>query len=90
MLSWFNGEVSKRVNLKEFLRLNYFIDIENSIVFNNKTNPLPEIKTQLQSWSRIPGTLYLAIYVTPFPKETTDSSIHSIYFQIKYELKPAK
>jgi hypothetical protein len=87
LLSWFDGKVKTNVkSLKDFLKMNYFVDINKSIVFINKTNPVPEIQQQIENWPRISGTRYLAIYITPRPKETTDKAIHSLYYKVKYEL----
>lgn len=87
LLSWFDGKVKPNVkSLKDFLKMNYFVDINKSIVFTNKNNPIPEVQQQIENWPRISGTRYLAIYITPHPKETTDKAIHSLYYKIKYEL----
>lgn len=87
LLNWFDGKVKPNIkSLKDFLKMNYFVDINKSIVFKNRNNPLPEIQQQIENWPRISGTRYLAIYVTPHPKETTDKAIHSLYYKIKYEL----
>ncbi len=85
--SWFDGNEMPYVkSLKNFIRLNYFLDINKSIIFKDLDNPMPEIKQQLESWPRISGTTYLAIYLTPHPKEISDKEIHSLYFKVKYEL----
>jgi len=60
--------------------MNYFVDINKSIVFSNKNNPIPEVQQQIENWTRISETRYLAIYITPHPKETTDKAIHSLYY----------
>ncbi|MEI6122706.1 MAG: Piwi domain-containing protein [Bacteroidota bacterium] len=87
LISWLDGKENTRSkSLKVFLRMNYFLDIKKSIVFQNLDNPMPEIQQQLENWPRIPGTRYLGIYLTPFPKETIDKDIHSLYYKIKYEL----
>jgi len=87
LIQWFDGKVEPRIKgLKDFLKLNYFLSIEKSIVFRDANDPMPEIRDQLEKWPRVSGTSYIAIYVTPHPKETTDKAIHSLYYQIKYEL----
>ncbi|MFZ4799288.1 MAG: Piwi domain-containing protein [Bacteroidia bacterium] len=85
--SWFDGNELKYVkSLKNFIKLNYYLDIQKSITFKDLDNPMPEIRHQLANWPRISGTTYLAIYITPHPKEIVDKEIHSLYFKIKYEL----
>jgi len=87
LIQWFDGKVEPRIKgLKDFLKLNYFLDIDKSIVFRDVINPMPEIIDQLEKWPRVSGTRYMAIYITPHPKETTDKSIHNLYYKIKYEL----
>ncbi len=87
LVSWFDGKENNRSkSLKDFLKMNYFLDINKSIIFQDLDNPMPEIQQQLEKWPRISGTRYLGIYLTPFPKEITDKNIHSLYFKVKYEL----
>ncbi|MDD4215315.1 MAG: hypothetical protein PHR81_10930, partial [Bacteroidales bacterium] len=87
LISWFNGKESARSkSLKDFLKMNYFLDINKSIVFQNLKDPMPEITEQLEKWPRISGTRYLGIYITPHTKEVLDKSLHSLYYKIKYEL----
>ena len=87
LLSWFDGKVKQNMkSLKDFLKMNYFLDINKSIVFQDLKNPMPEIQQQLEKWPRISGTRYMGIYITPFPKETTEKETHSLYYKIKYEL----
>ncbi len=87
LIQWFEGKVERRIKgLKDFLKLNYYLNIDKSIVFNDATNPMPEISQQLERWPRISGTRYMGIYVSPHPKETTDKNIHSLYYKIKFEL----
>ncbi len=85
--SWFDGNENKFTkSLKNFIKLNYYLDIQKSIMYKSIDNPMPEIRQKLEAWPRISGTTYLAIYLTPHPKEIADKEIHSLYFKIKYEL----
>lgn len=87
LILWFEGKVERRIKgLKDFLKLNYYLSTDKSIVFRDAKNPMPEITQQLERWPRISGTRYMGIYVSPHPKETTDKNIHSLYYKIKFEL----
>ena len=54
--------------------------------FNDKDNPLPEIDNFLQNLQQEEGVTYLAIYLTPHSKHTTNNSAKEIYYKVKKKL----
>lgn len=83
---WFEGKKSGFKGLKSFLKLNFNIDKDNSIIFENIDNPIEEIRNQLIQKSFDPKTRYIAVYISPFPKSETDPDKHKVYYQVKEEL----
>ena len=73
MVLWLNGKKQGFQGLKSFTKLDYFIDSQNSIRFDNLENPFEEIKNQLANRSFDHATTrYIAVYISPFTKHETD------------------
>lgn len=83
---WFEGKMPRFKGLKSFIKLNYSIDKENSIIFENKDIPIEEIRQQLSDKNFDDNVRYLAIYLSPIAKAETDEEKHKIYYQVKEEL----
>lgn len=51
--------------------------------FSDKLNPLPEIQNFLAGLQKEEGVTYLAIYLTPHGKDTSDKNAREIYYRVK-------
>ena len=83
---WFKGDKPGFGGLKQFLRMNYTVDRENNIQFENLNNPIEEIREQIFNQTRDDKAQYIAIYISPFTKNETDPEKHNVYYLIKEEL----
>jgi hypothetical protein len=54
-----------------------------SIVFNDKENPLPEIREGLSKREFKADVTYVCIYLTPYDKDEDDEKKQAIYYQVK-------
>ena len=86
VFQWFEGKKEGFKGLKGYIKLNYNIDKENSIIFENKDNPIEEIRQQLTEKTFDDNVRYLAVYLSPISKAEIDEEKHNIYFQVKEEL----
>lgn len=86
VFQWFEGKKDGFKGLKNYIKLNYSIDKENSIIFENKENPIEEIRQQLTEKSFAHDVRYLAVYLSPISKAEIDEEKHKIYYQVKEEL----
>jgi len=86
MKEWFKGKPGLFNGLKSFLRINYAGDNANSIMFESLENSFDEISKQLSEKPFDDASTYIAIYISPFPKDETDPEKHSVYYQLKREL----
>ncbi len=57
--------------------------------FKDRDNPLPEIELFLRNLCKEEGVSYLAIYLTPHSKHTTDKNAREIYYHVKKMLMDA-
>ena len=57
--------------------------------FQNRENPVPEIELFLRNLCKEEGVSYLAIYLTPHSKHTTDKNAREIYYHVKKMLMDA-
>ena len=55
----------------------------SSIYYPNLQNALSEIKSQLNNKPLDPQTQYVAIYVSPIPRDAVNGPYYSLYYQIK-------
>ena len=86
VFEWFEGKKDGFKGLKGYIKLNYNIDKENSIIFENKDNPIDEIRQQLSDKKFDDNVRYLAVYLSPISKAEIDEEKHKIYYQVKEEL----
>ena len=86
VFKWFEGKMPGFKGLKNYIKLNYNIDKENSIIFENLNNPIEEIREQLTAKTFDDNVRYLAVYLSPISKAELDEEKHKIYFQVKEEL----
>lgn len=54
-----------------------------SMSFNDFDNPIPEIEARLNECKFEQGVKYLAIYLTPIGKNTTDHAQRCVYYRVK-------
>lgn len=72
--------------LTKYVSVPFFEDNVANIVFVNKENPLEEIAKVLQNRNFADGVTNIAIYLTPYSKNTTNVVQHEIYYKVKEEL----
>lgn len=80
---YFKGNKQGFKGLQEYINLEYYIEPKFSIVFTNKTNPLPEIEEKLRSRDFKSDYRYIAIYISPYSKSISDEQTKSIYYRVK-------
>ena len=66
-----------------YVNLHFHTERGFSIIFQNKSNPIPEIEQKLSARKIDPNVKYIAIYITPYNKYERDKQKRSIYFQLK-------
>ena len=81
-LSYFNGN-EDFYGIRSFVKVPFYHDEENSIIFSNKDNPIPEIKDKLRTFTGINNVKFIAIYLSPFTKEEKSKERKEIYYKIK-------
>jgi hypothetical protein len=87
LLNYFNGIESNRFKgLKDFLKMNYYIDIKKSIIFQNNEDPIPEIHQQVISFPRNSRTKYLGIYLLPGSVTEVKENDNTLQNKIEIEL----
>ncbi|MEZ5047413.1 MAG: Piwi domain-containing protein [Chitinophagaceae bacterium] len=86
VFQWFEGKKDGFKGLKNYIKLNYSIDKANSIIFENKENPIEEIRQQLSDKTFADDVRYLAVYLSPISKAEIDEEKHKIYYQVKETL----
>lgn len=69
--------------LSNFLKIPCYAPRKVSLKFKNKENPLPEIKEHLLNTYFDPNINYIAIYISPFNKDTCTQEQKKIYYKIK-------
>lgn len=80
---FFRGQEQGFRGLTKFCKTPYNTVKNFSIVFEDKTNPLPEIEAALRSRSFDKSTGYIAIYVSPINKYVSDLDQRKVYYQVK-------
>lgn len=68
--------------IQGFIKTPYHTEPGFSIRFQNKYNPLPEIRKALEK-SFNPDVQYIAIYISPFNKDYATKEQLSIYYKVK-------
>jgi hypothetical protein len=68
------------------LHLPLTLDNERNIIFSNAENPLSEILEKLEKTVFPPENKYIALYITPFNKESVNANNDAVYYRIKEEL----
>ena len=82
----FKKGMTKIPPLKQLIKKSVNINKDESVVFENIENPLPEIKQIISSRSYLPDTRYLAIYISPYSKDEPDPVKRQYYYQVKEAL----
>jgi len=72
--------------LEVFSKIQFNLDKEHSIIFNNIHDPLPEIIAKLNGIPSPQNNTYVALYISPISEESEDDNDKKIYFRIKEEL----
>ncbi len=83
MDNYFKGTEKGFRGLYEFSNLYYHTEKNFSLIFTDKSNPLPEIETQLRERNFKPDVRYIAIYISPISKDKSDAHQNEIYYKVK-------
>ncbi|MDN3723911.1 Piwi domain-containing protein [Aequorivita sp. SDUM287046] len=81
--SFFQGKEKRFSGLYQFIRTTYHTEPNFSIRFKDLDNPWPEIYAQLTEKHFEPDIRYIAIYISPYSKNSADISRRRIYYQLK-------
>ena len=85
---YFLGNYSSEFKgLYDYSKLKYNTEVNSSIWFDDKDNPLPQIKNgikaKLENQRKDNGKRYVAIYLSPHPKYGSSPAGHKIYYEVK-------
>jgi hypothetical protein len=82
-----NGKLiddSKGASLYDFIRIPFTLDVPNSIVLSRKQNPLEELNLLLdKAIIDTTSNTYVAIYLSPYPKDEHDKEKKKLYYLMK-------
>ena len=80
-----NGLENFKGGILGFIKTPYFTQKNFSIAFKDKNDPLPEIREALSSPNRSfdPDIKYIAIYMSPHSKTSSNTDLLSIYYKVK-------
>src|SRR5690606_37421541 len=78
-----NGELPGFKGLTKFIHTPYHYEKNFSIRFEDLDNPWPEIYTKITDKYFEPDVQYIAIYISPFSKNSPDKSRRKIYYRLK-------
>lgn len=72
--------------LAAYTHLPVFFDKNSDLVFADRANPAKDVCRLINERSLVPGATYLAIYLSPHSKMTSDPNDHRAYYLIKEAL----
>lgn len=81
--NYFKGEERGFRGLYKFIKTDYYSDRGVAIKFKSRENPVPEIERALKNISFADGVKYIAVYISPYSKNTTDKEQREIYYKVK-------
>lgn len=81
--NYFKGKEFGFKGLSKFIHTPYHTEKGFSIMFEDKENPWPEIYKKVIDKHFEPDVLYMAIYISPFSKNSPDKSRRKIYYRLK-------
>ncbi|WP_139856305.1 Piwi domain-containing protein [Aequorivita sinensis] len=81
--SYFRGTERGFGGLSKFIHTPYYTEKGFSICFEDLDNPWPEIYTKITDKYFEPDVQYIAIYISPFSKNSPDKSRRKIYYRLK-------
>lgn len=80
---YLNGKAPGFKGLSKFIHIPYHPDKNLAIYYKDKTNPWPEIYSQIIDTYFNPDIKYFAIYISPISKDATNIEQKRIYYRIK-------
>src|SRR5690554_515514 len=80
---YFKGTESGFKGLSKFIHTPYHTEPGFSIRFSDRENPWPEMYKGITDKYFEPDIQYIAIYISPFSKNTPDKSRRNIYYKLK-------
>lgn len=83
---YFNKEKTNFAGIEKYTGKPYHADKLLKFNFKNKENPWPEIRQYINDLNLNPDITYVAIYISPFSKDTSDKDQQETYYKIKQAL----
>ena len=80
---FFRGQERGFGGLSKFIHTPYHTEKGFSIMFEDKENPWSEIYHKVTEKHFEPDIQYIAIYISPFSKNSPDKSRRKIYYRLK-------
>lgn len=81
--NYFQGKEFGFKGLTKFIHIPYHTEPGFSIRFSNRENPWPDIYKGIINKDFKEDIQYLAIYISPFSKNTRDKTSRAIYYKVK-------
>ena len=81
--SYFRGEENGFPGLLRFIHTPYYTERGFSIIFDDIDDPWLTIYHKITDKHFEPDVRYLAIYISPYPKDTPDKDKRKLYFKVK-------
>ncbi|UBB90045.1 hypothetical protein J4771_01465 [Candidatus Kaistella beijingensis] len=83
---YFNKKFDNFPGIEQYTGKKYFADKELGCRFKDKENPWPEINEHITNLKTSPDVTYVAIYISPFSRDTATFTQQGIYFKVKQAL----
>lgn len=83
MDGFFRGTERGFGGLSKFIHTPYYTESGFSIMFEDKENPWSEIYHKVTEKHFEPDIQYIAIYISPFSKNTSDKENRKLYYKVK-------
>ncbi|GGW61388.1 argonaute-like protein [Winogradskyella epiphytica] len=83
MDSFFRGTERGFGGLSKFIHTPYHTEKGFSIMFEDRENPYSEIYQKVTEKHFEPDIQYIAIYISPFSKNTSDKESRKVYYKVK-------
>lgn len=80
---FFKGDIDGFKGLQKYSHLNYHVPKDLCFMFQNRDNPVPEIRDFISKQAFKSDIRYIAIYISPHSKNISDERRKSVYYKIK-------
>lgn len=83
IIRFFQGDIPGFKGLQRYVHINYHVEPNFSIQFQNRENPLPEVAAQLSNKRLKDEVSYIAVYLSPISKFDGNEQRKIIYYRLK-------